>query len=745
MKHKYLLFAIICSLAIYAPISRADVYTDATGDLFTAGAQQLDITSVVVTNDNSNLYFTIILAGNPQATNWGSYAIALVTGPGGATNSTGTTNAISLTEGINYWVNCLGWGNPQLWQYNASTLTWTNIGGAIFSNSSNSISLTVPYASVGLTNGSSFQFDAYTFSGTGGAVDDLANPVQASGYWSTPYTNNLVDIYPNPTPGYIYYDKTNDLFTAGAQQLDISSVAVAAPNSSELMFTINLVGNPQATNWGSYAIALVTGPGGATNGNGSGAEINLTAGINYWVTCLGWGNPQLWQYNTNTLTWTNIGGAIFANSPNSVSLTVPYVNVGLTPGKQFKFDAYTFSGTGGAVDDLAKSGQASSYYNVPYTNNLVETYPVAIYNDATNDIWLESSRPELDIASVGVWNDSTNLSFILNLSGNPTNVDGLGEFAVALVTGPGGATNSNGSNVGISLTEGMNYWLVSYGYGSPQLWQYNTNTLTWTNIGGATFANSSSSVSLTVPYASLGLASGSGLQFDAYTFLYGSGAVDDLANPNETINWYSQSYSSNLVKSYTLTGSVVTTLGTNAYLTSLVLTPAGLTSTFGSNTLSYLATYAYGNAPTVTVVNGDTMATNVLIYNNNIITTTNVLTSGFASAGLALTLGVTNVAQVQVTAQDGVAVQTYQVNIVEQPSQSVPKLTNSVSGGTNLVLSWPADHLGYRLLVQTNNLNKGVSSNTNDWGSVPGSMSITATNIGIIKATNNAYYRLVYP
>jgi hypothetical protein len=100
---------------------------------------------------------------------------------------------------------------------------------------------------------------------------------------------------------------------------------------------------------------------------------------------------------------------------------------------------------------------------------------------------------------------------------------------------------------------------------------------------------------------------------------------------------------------------------------------------------------------------------------------------------------------VQVTAQDGVAVQTYQVNIVEQPSQSVPKLTNSVSGGTNLVLSWPADHLGYRLLVQTNNLNKGVSSNTNDWGSVPGSMSITATNIGIIKATNNAYYRLVYP
>jgi len=180
---------------------------------------------------------------------------------------------------------------------------------------------------------------------------------------------------------------------------------------------------------------------------------------------------------------------------------------------------------------------------------------------------------------------------------------------------------------------------------------------------------------------------------------------------------------------------------TNAYLTSLVLNPAGLTSTFVSNTFSYLATNAYGNSPAVTVTNADTTATNCLIYNN----TTNILASGSPSSGLALTLGVTNVAQVQVTAQDGVTVQTYQVNIVEQPSQTVPHLTNSVSGST-LTLSWPLDHLGYRLLVQTNNLNKGVSGNTNDWGTVANSTTITATNIAIIKTSvTNEYYRLVYP
>jgi hypothetical protein len=61
------------------------------------------------------------------------------------------------------------------------------------------------------------------------------------------------------------------------------------------------------------------------------------------------------------------------------------------------------------------------------------------------------------------------------------------------------------------------------------------------------------------------------------------------------------------------------------------------------------------------------------------------------------------------------------------------------------VLSWPADHLGYRLLVQTNNLNKGVSANISDWGTVAGSTTNTSMSIQIIKATNNAYYRLVNP
>jgi hypothetical protein len=193
-----------------------------------------------------------------------------------------------------------------------------------------------------------------------------------------------------------------------------------------------------------------------------------------------------------------------------------------------------------------------------------------------------------------------------------------------------------------------------------------------------------------------------------------------------------------------LSAVVAPTVSSNAYLTSLTLNPAlSFNPGFASNLLNYTATEAYGSSPTVTVANGSTAATNQLIYHG----TTNLLASGVASSGLALdpNPGVTNVVQVQVTAQDGVTVQTYTVNVTQLPNQATqPGLTNSVSNGT-LNLSWGLDRLGYRLLAQTNNLTQGVSSNTNDWGTVPGSTTTNAASINILNTNLNEYYRLVYP
>jgi uncharacterized repeat protein (TIGR01451 family) len=78
------------------------------------------------------------------------------------------------------------------------------------------------------------------------------------------------------------------------------------------------------------------------------------------------------------------------------------------------------------------------------------------------------------------------------------------------------------------------------------------------------------------------------------------------------------------------------------------------------------------------------------------------------------------------------------------PVTSQPHLTNSISG-SNLVMQWPVDHTGWRLLQQTNHLSSGISSNTNDWGTVAGSATNNSANIPINPIAPADFFRLVYP
>ena len=111
----------------------------------------------------------------------------------------------------------------------------------------------------------------------------------------------------------------------------------------------------------------------------------------------------------------------------------------------------------------------------------------------------------------------------------------------------------------------------------------------------------------------------------------------------------------------------VSTPSSNANLLSLALNPAGtLSPAFASSTLVYWTTNAVGAYPRIMVTNADLTATNVLIYNG----ATNLLASGVASAPLTLVAGATNVVTVQVTAQDGLTVQTYTVNVVSQSASA---------------------------------------------------------------------------
>ena len=103
-------------------------------------------------------------------------------------------------------------------------------------------------------------------------------------------------------------------------------------------------------------------------------------------------------------------------------------------------------------------------------------------------------------------------------------------------------------------------------------------------------------------------------------------------------------------------------------------------------------------------------------------------------SGVLSSMQISNV-EAQLTASYGAAIST---------ATNPTNITATVSGN-QLNLSWPVDHTGWRLLVQTNHLAKGVSANTNDWMTVPGSTATYHTNFTILPTLPTEFYRLVYP
>jgi autotransporter-associated beta strand protein len=71
-------------------------------------------------------------------------------------------------------------------------------------------------------------------------------------------------------------------------------------------------------------------------------------------------------------------------------------------------------------------------------------------------------------------------------------------------------------------------------------------------------------------------------------------------------------------------------------------------------------------------------------------------------------------------------------------------LTWSVTG-TNLNFFWPQGYTGWRLLMQTNHLANGISSNPNDWGTIANSQQTNQIALPVNPTSSSEFYRLVYP
>jgi hypothetical protein len=183
-----------CASAALAVNVQAATYNDSTGDTLPT-ASIMDITSVEVNSTATDLIFKINLAGDPVATDWGKYMIALDTTVGGDSAGNGWSRPISMS-GMDYWVGSWadGGNGAEVRNYSGawglqSATYGPNTDNLLVSKDSSSVTVQFAFAGLGLGAGSSFIFDVFSSGGGGAdsAIDALANPAQSVANWGDAY------------------------------------------------------------------------------------------------------------------------------------------------------------------------------------------------------------------------------------------------------------------------------------------------------------------------------------------------------------------------------------------------------------------------------------------------------------------------------------------------------------------------------------------------------------------------------
>jgi hypothetical protein len=202
---------IVALLAVSAP-AFGDTYSDAVGDLHNgvpagdnfSGFTHLDIVSVEVTNDASDITFTITLNGNiatAGGVDWGKYMVgidSLASDPGDAAGNPWGPRPINMPDGMDYWIGSWadGGGGHQVWNYNDTTPgSWANPAGNeavdLSQAASGEISFSASLTELGLGIGDSFFFDVYSSGGGGGdgAIDALSSATPSVTTWGEHYVS----------------------------------------------------------------------------------------------------------------------------------------------------------------------------------------------------------------------------------------------------------------------------------------------------------------------------------------------------------------------------------------------------------------------------------------------------------------------------------------------------------------------------------------------------------------------------
>jgi hypothetical protein len=199
-------------------------FNDAINDIdpgISTGSGTLDLVKMEVSNTDSDVMFKLTVNGNIGSTDWGKFMIGIANNKGyGTSSSDGWGRPITMsanggmTNWIGSWVDGGGGAenrsNQTSWGLTGATYNGNFGGFSLSAGAQSTITFTVSIASLGMSIGDTFSFDAYSSGGGDGdsAVDALANPNVAITSWGQPYDSGASNSFSYtlsavPAPGAI--------------------------------------------------------------------------------------------------------------------------------------------------------------------------------------------------------------------------------------------------------------------------------------------------------------------------------------------------------------------------------------------------------------------------------------------------------------------------------------------------------------------------------------------------------------
>jgi hypothetical protein len=168
----------------------------------------------------------------------------------------------------------------------------------------------------------------------------------------------------------------------------------------------------------------------------------------------------------------------------------------------------------------------------------------------------------------------------------------------------------------------------------------------------------------------------------------------------------------------------------NSYAASLPAVPTNVTATAG-NAQVVLGWSASPNAASYNVMRSTTSG-------SGFTTIAGPVAANYADS--AVTNGVRY--YYLVSATNGVGGSANSVQVSAQPVSTTPPQINLGITGGQLQLTWPADHTGWTLQVQTDSPASGLGA---DWVTVPNSTNLNQLSAPMSLTNGSVFYRLVYP